>query len=429
MFLTSTRVPNGSVPRGRSETLASHAELATLHVGVGGADGPQEQLELLGVAAGLLGGAEVRLGHDLHERHARAIEVDQADPLAHRPLAVDQLRGVLLEVGPGDPDRERPVGRLEREPALGGERQVVLADLVALGQVRVEVVLAVPAGRVRGRRLDRGAGREDELDRPLVHHRQGAGQAQADGTGVAVGSGAVVRGRARAEHLRVGPELAVDLDADDGLVPFERGGDRGCAGGGHRRRVSHKDRGPGRAGYGALGFLEARGSVGGLGGFVAGFGRLASELAGFAARLRRRRLGPGLVVAALAAGLTPALIPPQASRSVPPGMASRRRRVASAPWLPAPPRRSPARPPRRGAARRAGPSPRPRAPGPASGSRPRRPSTTRTAAARDRAPRSSSRGCRGRCSAGAAGPRAAPARSRATPCGGSSPSCRRGSGT
>ena len=46
-------------------------------------------------------------------------------------------------------DGERPVGRVEGQPPERRERQVVLADLVALRQVRVEVVLAVPAGRRR----------------------------------------------------------------------------------------------------------------------------------------------------------------------------------------------------------------------------------------------------------------------------------------
>ena len=185
MFLTSTRVPNASVPRAERDVRLD-AELAALHVRVGRADRAQQQLELLGVAPGLLGGPDVRLGDDLHQRHAGAIEVDEAEPLARRPLAVDELRGVLLEVGAGDARRERAVGGVEGERPGGCERQVVLADLVALRQVRVEVVLAVPAGRLRRRRADRGAGRQHELDRPPVDHRQRAGQTEADRAHVAV---------------------------------------------------------------------------------------------------------------------------------------------------------------------------------------------------------------------------------------------------
>ena len=149
MFLTSTRVPNGSRPARAEGHVRLHAQLAALHVGVGGADRAEQQLELLGVAAGLLGGPDLGLGDDLHQRRAGPVEVDEAHPAAGRIRPVDELGRVLLEVGPGDRDRERPVGRLERQPATRRERQVVLADLVALGQVRVEVVLPVPARRRR----------------------------------------------------------------------------------------------------------------------------------------------------------------------------------------------------------------------------------------------------------------------------------------
>ena len=54
---------------------------------------------------------------------------------------IDESAGAL-QVRPGDRHRERPLGRLDRQPAVGRERDRVLADLVALGQVRVEVVLA-----------------------------------------------------------------------------------------------------------------------------------------------------------------------------------------------------------------------------------------------------------------------------------------------
>ena len=62
------------------------AHLAALHVGVGDADRAQQQLQLLGIAAGGLGRADVGLGHDLHQRSARPVEVDQADPLAVAPV-------------------------------------------------------------------------------------------------------------------------------------------------------------------------------------------------------------------------------------------------------------------------------------------------------------------------------------------------------
>ena len=102
MFLTSTRVPNGSVPRGAQRDVRLDPHLAVLHVGVGRADRAQQQLQLLGVPAGLLGGPDVRLGDDLHERRAGSVEVDEADLAPVGVRGVDELGRVLLEVRPGD---------------------------------------------------------------------------------------------------------------------------------------------------------------------------------------------------------------------------------------------------------------------------------------------------------------------------------------
>ncbi len=198
--------------------------LAPFHVGVGGTDRAEQQLELLGVAPRLLGGPDLRFGDDLHERGARPVEVDEADLAPVRIHPVDELGRVLLQVCPGDRHGERPIGGVEGEPAARGQRQLVLADLVALGEVRIEVVLAIPARRRGCRCLDRRPGRQDVLDGPLVDDRQRSGQPETDRTGPRVRRSAVVVGRAAAEHLGRRLELAMNLDADDRLVSGERCG-------------------------------------------------------------------------------------------------------------------------------------------------------------------------------------------------------------
>ena len=60
MFLTSTRVPNGSVPRGRSETFASTRIWPFSISASDDVDRAEQEPQLLGVAAGLLGGPDVR---------------------------------------------------------------------------------------------------------------------------------------------------------------------------------------------------------------------------------------------------------------------------------------------------------------------------------------------------------------------------------
>ena len=96
--------------------------------------------------------------------------------------------------------------------------QVVLRDLVALRQVGIEVVLAVPAGHLRDRGANRQSRRQNVLDGALVDHRQRPGQAEADGTRQRVWCRAAHVGRTAAEHLGRSLQLDVDLDADYDLV-------------------------------------------------------------------------------------------------------------------------------------------------------------------------------------------------------------------
>ena len=97
------------------------------------------------------------------------------------------------------------------------QRLVVLGDLVALGQVGIEVVLAVEDRARRELGAEREADHQPEVHGAGVGHGQAAGQPQADRAGARVGR--LAEGQlAAAEHLRGGRELHVDLEADDRLV-------------------------------------------------------------------------------------------------------------------------------------------------------------------------------------------------------------------
>jgi hypothetical protein len=92
-----------------------------------------------------------------------------------------------------------------------------LGRLVVLRHVRIEIVLPVPAGKLRRRAAKREAGEEGFLNGALVEHGQGTGQTEADGAGVRVRL--VAEGRAAgAEHLGVGVDLGVDFKADGNEV-------------------------------------------------------------------------------------------------------------------------------------------------------------------------------------------------------------------
>ena len=129
------------------------------------------------------------------------------------------LARVLFQVHADDADACAAPAGVEAERAVGRERPLVLRDLVALGQVRIEVVLP----REDRLRVDPAAERQrrsiGQLHGPAVQDRQRARQPEADGTQLGVGLGAEA-GAAAAEDLGGGQELRVDLQADDGL---ERG--------------------------------------------------------------------------------------------------------------------------------------------------------------------------------------------------------------
>ena len=86
------------------------------------------------IGGGFLRAAQVRLGHDLEQRRPGAVEVDAGHAVKH---LVQRLPRVFLEVGAGDSYLPRNL-----DVSALNDWNFVLADLVALGQIGVEVVLA-----------------------------------------------------------------------------------------------------------------------------------------------------------------------------------------------------------------------------------------------------------------------------------------------
>ena len=110
-----------------------------------------------------------------------------------------------------------PVRRRHLDPAVLGDGLVELRDLVALGQVGIEVVLAREDGALAHLAVDGQRGQRGKLDGLRVQHRQRAGQPQAHRADVGVGRRAKVVG-ATAEGLGGGEQLHVDFESDHGLV-------------------------------------------------------------------------------------------------------------------------------------------------------------------------------------------------------------------
>ena len=212
MFLSSVFVPSSVLPDRADRDVGVAAQRPLLHVHVADPELAQRLAQQVEPVARLLGRAQVGLGHDLRQRRATAVVVDD-----RRVRAVDaagladvhELRRVLLEVDAVQPH--------VAQVAACAERDVVLGDLVALGEVGIEVVLAVE-DRPRGDlAAERQPHHQPEVDGLGVGHRQRAGQPEADRAGARVRLLAEAQ-RAAAEHLRARRELHVDLEADHRLV-------------------------------------------------------------------------------------------------------------------------------------------------------------------------------------------------------------------
>ena len=193
-------------------------ELPRLHVAVVDSQVLQDRTQPHHVLARLVGAAKLGFAHDLHQGHTSAVEVHERALRLVDGALVEQLAGVLLQMGPRDAAAPRLAIDLELEVALAAERQVILRDLVTLGQVRIEVVLTVELGEFRDLAAERQPGPDGLLHGAPVDHRQRPWERQADGAGVGVGrSREVVRGAA-AEHLALGQDLGVHLEPDHHLV-------------------------------------------------------------------------------------------------------------------------------------------------------------------------------------------------------------------
>ena len=227
------------------------AERAFLHVAIADAGVEQDLAQRGEIGVGLFGRAHVRFGDDFAERRAAAVVVDVSFLGGLREAFVKILGGVFFQVKTRDADPFLGPANFDFEPATGSERQFVLRDLIALGQVRVEVILAGEAGMLVDRAVQRERSAHGHLHGAFVEHWQSTGEAETDGTDVGVWRIAEAR-RAAAKDLRPGEELDVDFQTDDRLI-FRQdfGGDGYCLWSGFRHKgtkiIASADTAAGRA--------------------------------------------------------------------------------------------------------------------------------------------------------------------------------------
>src|ERR1700727_2185321 len=114
---------------------------------------------------------------------------------------------------PFDADGDALAVRLDDNLALADDRRFVLADLVALRQVREEIVLAVEDRAPVDFTVQAKAGAHRLADAFLVDDRQHARHRRIDQRDMAVRLAAEL-GRGAGEQLRVRDDLGMDFQAD-----------------------------------------------------------------------------------------------------------------------------------------------------------------------------------------------------------------------
>ncbi len=137
-----------------------------------------------------------------------------------------QLARVFLQMRADDADAFGcAIGGGEMHFAIKAQRQIVLADLIALGQIVIKLILAIPFAELGDRAVDRQADHHRHLDRSFVHHRQRPRKRRHYGIDQRVGRGVVMirmrEVRRSAEHLR--PRRQLDMNLHRNLEA--RGGD------------------------------------------------------------------------------------------------------------------------------------------------------------------------------------------------------------
>ena len=193
------------------------AKRAFFHVAIADAGVKHDLAERGEVGIGLLGRAHVRFGDDFAEGRATAIVVDVRLGGGLRETFVEIFRCVFFQVKPRDANPFLGAANFDFQPATGSEGQFVLRDLVALGQIGVEIVFSGEARMFVDRAIQGERGTHGHFDGALVHDGESSRQAEAHRADVGVRRIAEPR-RAAAKDLRSGEQLDVDFQADDRLV-------------------------------------------------------------------------------------------------------------------------------------------------------------------------------------------------------------------
>ena len=173
--------------------------------------------ELCEVQVRLVRASQVRLTHDLDQRHTAAVQVDQGLVLTDVLFGVHGFARVLFEMNPHQPDAAGRLAVLQVDVPALDERLLVLRNLVPLGQVRVKVVFPRKHGVAVDAPVHGKPHPDGVIDRFSVQHGEHSGHAETNGANVRVRLGTELRA-APTKDLGLRQQLGVNFETDDRFV-------------------------------------------------------------------------------------------------------------------------------------------------------------------------------------------------------------------
>ena len=148
------------------------AQVAVLHIAVAGAQIAQDLAQLGHIGRRLFRAPDVGTADDFHQGNAGAVEIDEGHGRVH---VVNGFARVLFQVDALDPHQTRHAcAHVDQHFALAHDGVVKLADLIALGQIGIKVVLAVKGRHQVDLRLQTQAGPHRLFHAEFIDDRQHA---------------------------------------------------------------------------------------------------------------------------------------------------------------------------------------------------------------------------------------------------------------
>jgi hypothetical protein len=121
--------------------------------------------------------SDIRLTDDFNEGNSAAVKVDESIDVD----VVDRLSGILFHMDAGDPDvPSGPVLQFDFQIPICADRIFVLRNLVALREIRIEVVLAGKNGTGSDGTMGGKTHSYDIIDKVEIEYREDAGHSEAN---------------------------------------------------------------------------------------------------------------------------------------------------------------------------------------------------------------------------------------------------------